>query len=150
MESPRSPCTEMPKKKTITTKNTPKNLKKNEEILENQQGFARKNLGEEVRESIFVREYARHGNGAKAARAAGYSPSCAREQAYDLLTKPHIKKSIHGILVARRKRLDISADRIAPELFMIATSRNHNNRCRDKKARLGSNNPALRKGIQDY
>jgi phage terminase small subunit len=44
------------------------------------------------KEKVFIEEYIRCWNGAKAARLAGYSPKTARETAYELLTKPHIKE----------------------------------------------------------
>lgn len=46
------------------------------------------------KETVFVEEYIRCWNGAASARAAGYSTRTAREQAYDLLAKPHIKAAI--------------------------------------------------------
>jgi phage terminase small subunit len=82
-----------------------------------------KNLLTKQRHAIFIREFSRHGNGMKAALSAGYSPTRAKVSACELLKNPEIKKAIHANWQARRKRLDISADRVATELFMLATSR---------------------------
>jgi phage terminase small subunit len=50
------------------------------------------------KEMVFCEEYIRCWNGAASARAAGFSAKTAREQAYDLLTKPHIRVYIKGRL----------------------------------------------------
>ena len=42
------------------------------------------------------------GNGAEAARRAGYSPQSARCQARDLLAKPHVREEIERL---RRERV---------------------------------------------
>jgi phage terminase small subunit len=107
--------------KASTSRRKP--IKQTKQTLAKSEETKKPRFTDEVRQSIFCREYARHGNGVKAALSAGYSRNCAKEQAYDLLKRPHIKQQIHSILRARRKRLDISVDRIATELYIIATSR---------------------------
>ena len=42
----------------------------------------------------FIYEYAKCGNGSKAARLAGYSPNAARQQAYENLQKPHVRGAL--------------------------------------------------------
>jgi len=59
----------------------------------------------------------------KAALTAGYSPTRAKVSACELLRKPEIKRAIHANWQARRKRLEISIDRIATELLIMATAR---------------------------
>jgi phage terminase small subunit len=57
-----------------------------------------------AKEQLFVGFYLQHGNGAKAARQAGTPAKTARNVAYELLTKPHIKAAvkagIHDIIPA--------------------------------------------------
>jgi phage terminase small subunit len=115
----------MPRKKSLPTRTRQKITKAKEpkQTKPKKEDANKLRFTDEVRQSIFVREYSRHGNGLKAAISAGYSPASAKERASDLLTRPHIKQAIHAILRARRKRLEISVDRIATELYMIAVSR---------------------------
>lgn len=113
----------MPRKKNPPNHSKRKTAAQTRKVVGEAGNFTKSRLTDEIRQSIFVREYARHGNGTKAAISAGYSPNCAKEQAYTLLTRTHIKSAIYALQRARRKRLEISADRIALELFMIATSR---------------------------
>jgi phage terminase small subunit len=82
-----------------------------------------KNLSTEQRHAIFIREFTRHGNGMKAALTAGYSHSRAKVSACELLKNPEVKRAIHANWQARRKRLEISIDRIATELLIMATAR---------------------------
>ena len=46
------------------------------------------------KESKFLDEYMKDYNGAGAARRAGYSEDSAKEIAYEILTKPHIKEEL--------------------------------------------------------
>ncbi len=48
------------------------------------------------RQRAFAQDYARHGNGAAAARRAGYSPRTARSIASENLTKPDILDAIQA------------------------------------------------------
>jgi phage terminase small subunit len=84
---------------------------------------SKKNLSTKMRHSIFIREYVRHGNGMKAAITAGYSSARAKVSASELLSRPEIRQAIESKIRAREKRLDISADRVATELFILGTSR---------------------------
>ncbi len=63
-----------------------------------------------TRQSRFVSEYTVHYNGARAARASGYSPNTAREQACDLLTRPHIQAALERENKATSERLQIRRD----------------------------------------
>ena len=46
------------------------------------------------KEKAFLDEYMKDFNGAAAARRAGYSENSAKEIAYEILTKPHIKAEL--------------------------------------------------------
>jgi phage terminase small subunit len=68
------------------------------------------------KQEMFVNEYLQCWSAAEAARRAGYSERTAREQGYDLLTKPHIQEVI-------RDRLDethLSADEVLANLGRMA------------------------------
>ena len=86
-------------------------------------GFDKSKLPQDYRHSIFCREYVRHGNGAKAAIAAGYSPDSGKVQASRLLTNANLSDIIHGLQQSRLARLDVETDRLAMELYAIALSR---------------------------
>jgi phage terminase small subunit len=75
-----------------------------------------------AREDIFVREYAAHFNGVKAAIAAGYSEKTARQQASRLLTKVNIQERLRILLAERASALDVTAERILREITLIAYS----------------------------
>lgn len=72
------------------------------------------------KELSFVNEYMATQNGAGSARAAGYSAHTAKEQACELLKRPHIKEYLDELNERRAKRLEISADRVLEELAKIA------------------------------
>lgn len=60
----------------------------------------------------FIEYYLQHGNGAKAARLAGYSEANARQQARKLLTKAYIQ----NIIAERRKELMMETDEVLTRL----------------------------------
>lgn len=64
------------------------------------------------KQRIFVEEYLLDKNGARAARAAGYSHKTAREAACELLAKPHIRELVNEGLKAQAESAEISAERL--------------------------------------
>lgn len=64
----------------------------------------------------FAFEYLKDLNGAQAAIRAGYSKNTAREQAYDLLTRPHIKHFVEKLKQEREARTEITLDSVMAEL----------------------------------
>lgn len=79
----------------------------------------------------FIKEYAECGNGSQAARRAGYSPSAARQQAYENLRKPHVRDALtvqsaltHGaidelVLVKLKELLEVDNPRIRYQALKI-------------------------------
>jgi phage terminase small subunit len=63
---------------------------------------------------------ANRGNGAKAARDAGYPAKYARQTAYELLTKPYIKKEIDFLMDQQSNKLKISRQRTIRHLASVA------------------------------
>ncbi len=72
------------------------------------------------KEITFSQEYIIKQNGAASARAAGYSQKTAKEIAFEILRRPHVKAYINELNEERAKRLEISADRVLEELAKIA------------------------------
>jgi phage terminase small subunit len=73
-----------------------------------------------AKQKIFVKEYLKDQNGARAARAAGYSAHTARATATELLTKPHIRKAVDEGMAHLIRRADITAERILNRLAEFA------------------------------
>jgi hypothetical protein len=71
-----------------------------------------------IKQERFVKEYARNGNGAEAARKAGYKPKAAKEIGYENLTKPHIKRLADAEIA--RIALKVSPDRVQRRLDEIS------------------------------
>lgn len=61
-----------------------------------------------AKQERFVNEYLQDFNGTQAAIRAGYSPTCARETAYKLLEKGHIKSLIDQKMDESAEILEIS------------------------------------------
>lgn len=61
---------------------------------------------------IFILEYCKDQNGARAARAAGYSEHSAKEIAYELLTRPHVKQRVLNAIAEQKARVKLEADEI--------------------------------------
>lgn len=76
----------------------------------------------EPRQQRFVQEYLVDLNGTKAAIRAGYSPRTANEQACDLLTRPHIRAAVQAGQQQQQDRLQVDADRVVQEAWLIATA----------------------------
>jgi phage terminase small subunit len=62
------------------------------------------------------------GDGAAAAREAGYSPKAAAQQAHENLQKPAIKRFLEPKLAKQVKRLELAAERLDEELARCAYS----------------------------
>jgi hypothetical protein len=67
-----------------------------------------------IKQDKFVREYAKHGNGALAARKAGYSAANGvdRSIAAENLTKPYISAELAKHRARLAERLDISREKL--------------------------------------
>ena len=74
-----------------------------------------------LRQEKFIRFYLETGNGAEAARQAGYSPHTARVIAYENLLKPYIKKAI---ATKRTELMQDSDEKIAHYLSMLEQESN--------------------------
>lgn len=70
----------------------------------------------------FVKEYIVDFNGTRAAIAAGYSKTSARQQASKLLVKEKIQKLLKKEIKKRNKRVEVDQDRVIQELAMMAFS----------------------------
>ena len=69
-----------------------------------------------IKERMFTAEYFANGfNGLQAAIAAGYSERSAKEQAHELLTRPHVQSVLSQMAENRLKRLSVDADWIIAE-----------------------------------
>ncbi len=64
-----------------------------------------------ARQAKFVDEYLISGNGAEAARRAGYSVKTARQMATENLSKPAIQVAIQAREEATARRLELTRDR---------------------------------------
>jgi len=71
------------------------------------------------RQIVFVREYIKDFNAARAAVAAGYSKRSARGIGSDLLAKPHVQMDIQRVIDRRAAKYDITADRVLGELAKL-------------------------------
>ncbi|MFK4824524.1 terminase small subunit, partial [Paenochrobactrum sp. BZR 588] len=72
--------------------------------------------------------YAFLGNGARAARVAGYSHRTARQTAHENLTKPYIVQEINKITPHIKERLEAFIDKLYAEWYIdIADIFNENN-----------------------
>jgi hypothetical protein len=72
------------------------------------------------KEAAFVDEWLIDKNGARAARAAGYSVRTAASMAHELLRKPRIKAAVKRALVAQQKRTLLTADQVLLDIDRIA------------------------------
>lgn len=75
-----------------------------------------------AQEQIFVTEYLKHFNAARAARDAGYNPHSAHRQGWQLLRRPEIKHAIEEAIEARLARNRIDADFVLREWAAIASA----------------------------
>ena len=63
----------------------------------------------------FCEEYLKDCNGKQAAIRAGYSEKCAKEQAYDLLTRPHIIRHLTKLKDKATARNELTVDSVLQE-----------------------------------
>lgn len=74
-----------------------------------------------AKQRLFCLEYLANGcKGARAARSAGYSPECAKQQALENLRKPAIRRFLEKRLEKRVARLELKAERLDQELARCA------------------------------
>lgn len=73
-----------------------------------------------AKQQRFVDEYLIDMNATQAAIRAGYSPSTAQEQGYQLLQKTSVSEAISVAMAERSKRTGINQDRVMVELAKIA------------------------------
>lgn len=73
---------------------------------------------------IFALEYAVDFNGARAARAAGYSEACARQKAYELLQHPEIRELVDEALRQAAETAGVSA------VYVLQVTKEVIERCR--------------------
>ncbi len=71
------------------------------------------------RQRLFVTQYLTRPCGAKAARAAGYSPNRDRQQAYDNLHKPKIMRLVRQALYLHRRGCYVRAGLVLPNATRI-------------------------------
>ncbi len=71
------------------------------------------------RQRRFVAEYLKRPSGAKAARAAGYSPNRDRQQAYDNLRKAKIRRLVERALYLHCRDCYVQAGLIPPDAKRI-------------------------------
>lgn len=75
------------------------------------------------KQEMFCLEYLIDLNATQAAIRAGYSVRTAKEQGYDLLTRPHINARVQELKQVRVVRAEKSADDVIKELENVAFSR---------------------------
>jgi phage terminase small subunit len=73
-----------------------------------------------MKRRAFAEAYARHGIGARAAREAGYEERRASVTAAGLLRDPETLAYIHELQEARRKKLDVTPERLTRALARVA------------------------------
>ncbi len=71
------------------------------------------------RQEAFAQAYAEEPNGAAAARAAGYAPSGAKQEASRLLADPDIAARVEALALAAAERRARVADDLAAKLATI-------------------------------
>lgn len=77
-------------------------------------------MGLNSKQKLFVKEYLKDKNAARAARAVGYSIKSAREMGRQLLTKLDIRTAVDKGLAELASRADISAERNLRRMADIA------------------------------
>jgi phage terminase small subunit len=72
-------------------------------------------------EAKFVREYPLcRGNGTQAAIKAGYNPKRAKQSAWELMQRPHVKAAIGEVITRGLSKLDVTVDRVLQERARLA------------------------------
>ena len=72
------------------------------------------------RQRRFVVEYLKDSCGAQAAIRAGYSPNCARQQAWDLLTRPDIRAALDVARAQFAERLECTVESVLQRLVDVS------------------------------
>jgi phage terminase small subunit len=72
------------------------------------------------KQKLFIKEYVKDKNGARAARVVGFSEKTAKEQASRLLTKVNVRAAVDAALAKQAEAADISAERIVKEISLVA------------------------------
>ena len=72
-----------------------------------------------VLQEKFCQEYLVDTNGKQAAIRAGFSPHSAKNQASNLLRKPHIMARLEALHTARKERVQLDADYVLKRLLEI-------------------------------
>src|SRR5262245_20560789 len=72
------------------------------------------------KEEAFCQSYLIDFNAARAARSAGYSEDTAKQIGYENLTKPYIQNRINELREQTGNKFNITRERIAQELALIA------------------------------
>jgi phage terminase small subunit len=72
------------------------------------------------RQRRFVLEYLKDMNGAQAAKRSGYSPKCARQQAWDLLTRPDIRAALEVARSDFSNRLECTVESVLQRLLDLS------------------------------
>jgi hypothetical protein len=75
-----------------------------------------------VREELFIEKWLASGNGAEAARFAGYSAKTARNKAVDLLKRPRIAKAIEARKSRIVRKFRVTQERVLEEMSIIGFS----------------------------
>ena len=70
--------------------------------------------------SVFVREYVKDFNGARAAIAAGYSKNGAKVRSSVLLTKGNVQAMVKEALDKRNEKVELTAEWIIRQLMLVA------------------------------
>lgn len=72
------------------------------------------------RERLFIEAYiANGGDGANAARAAGYADSCAKRRAVDLLRRPNVIKALAERRAKLARKFELTSEAVIAELSKI-------------------------------
>jgi phage terminase small subunit len=69
------------------------------------------------RQEQFVEHYLTTGNGAEAARQAGYESSCAKQTAYRLVHRPDITSALQDNYLSTQQRFDVTRSKIVQMLL---------------------------------
>lgn len=72
------------------------------------------------RQHVLIREYLKHGNATKAGIAAGYKPTCARQQASNTLALPKVKREVERLAKLRDSYYAVSAEKVLKQAARMA------------------------------
>lgn len=77
-----------------------------------------------LKQTKFIKEYIKTGNGMQSAIKAGYSKKTAGEMAYENLTKPQIIVKIEKVMSSEAEKLGINAEYVLNNIKQIAENEN--------------------------